>query len=139
MQFYPDTKNFVVFVDLDSIVEEQTEEGVKFIYDMFTMTTSANEELVSQNIDEYFELAKNAEIQRLSDEVRAKRNRLLEESDKYMALDRLDLDTSSAIKFLASLKNIFNNNYAVYRQQLRDITKQPNFPYDVEFPKKPKE
>ena len=73
----------------------------------------------------------------LAEKVREKRNKLLQESDAYMCLDRLNLDTSSAIKFLASLKNIFQNNYATYRQALRDITDQPGFPYEVEFPDKP--
>ena len=95
------------------------------------------EDKIIEQAEELYSLVKQAEIDRLSAEIREKRNQLLTESDKYMALDRLDLDTSTAIKFLASLKNIFNNDYAKYRQALRDITKQPNFPYDVEFPKKP--
>ena len=96
-----------------------------------------NAEQIAENIEELFELAKQKEYDELAEKVREKRNKLLQESDAYMCLDRLNLDTSSAIKFLASLKNIFQNNYATYRQALRDITDQPGFPYDVEFPEKP--
>ena len=130
-------RNFVVFNDLNSIEETIREDEKIYIYQSYNFKTSAPEDYIIENVDNLFNLVKEKEYNDLANEIREKRNQLLTESDKYMALDRLDLDTSSAIKFLASLKNIFNNDYAVYRQALRDITKQPNFPYEVEFPKKP--
>lgn len=137
-QFFKDTeRNFVIFNNLESVEEVETEDGVKYVYDTYHFKTSANQKYVEDNAEYLYGLVKQAEYDKLANEIREKRNRLLDESDKYMALDRLDLDTSSALKFLASLTNIFKNNYATYRQQLRDITKQPNFPYDVVFPKKP--
>lgn len=39
----------------------------------------------------------------------------------------------------SSLGNILNGDWSTYRQALRDITKQPNFPFDVEFPTIPGE
>lgn len=65
------------------------------------------------------------------------RNKLLDESDKEMSLDRLGLDVSSAAKFIASLSKIFNGAWARYRQELRDITKQEGFPFNVSFPVAP--
>lgn len=69
--------------------------------------------------------------------VRKIRNRLLDNTDKEMSLDRLGLDTSSATKFIASLIRIFNGDWARYRQALRDITEQEGFPFAVTFPTPP--
>ena len=73
------------------------------------------------------------------DEIRAAemarkiRNRMLDESDAEMSLDRIGLDTSSTTSFLTSLKKIFDNSWAVYRQHLRDITTQKGFPFDIDW------
>lgn len=69
--------------------------------------------------------------------VRKIRNRLLDNTDKEMSLDRLGLDTSSAATFIASLIRIFNGDWARYRQALRDITEQAGFPFAVTFPTPP--
>lgn len=65
------------------------------------------------------------------------RNKLLDSTDKEMSLDRLGLDTSSASRFIASLTKIFSGAWAQYRQELRDITKQEGFPFNVTFPTPP--
>lgn len=130
-------KRSCIFYDLSSIEEVETEHGIAYEYNAYITDLCLTEDKIIEQAEELYSLVKQAEIDRLSAEIREKRNQLLTESDKYMALDRLDLDTSTAIKFLASLKNIFNNDYAKYRQALRDITKQSGFPYDVEFPQKP--
>ena len=132
-------RNFLILNDLDSIAETEREGEKVYSWTCYQFKTSASEEYVREHIDELFELAKNSEVAKLAEEVREKRNKLLEESDKYMCLDRLNLDTSSAVKFITSLKNVFNNDYAKYRQALRDITEQEGFPYDVVFPTKPEE
>ena len=75
--------------------------------------------------------------QAAADAARALRNKLLDLSDKEMSLDRLGLDTSSVIDFLASLKQIFSSDWAVYRQVLRDIPQQEGFPFDISFPVSP--
>lgn len=123
----------LILNDLTSVVEV---DGM-YEWQQYYAELMNNAEQIVENIEELFELAKQKEFDELAEKVREKRNKLLQESDAYMCLDRLNLDTSSAIKFLASLKNIFQNNYAIYRQALRDITDQPGFPYDVEFPEKP--
>lgn len=61
------------------------------------------------------------------------RDRLLDLSDKEMSLDRIGLDTSSTAAFLASLANIIQNSWAVYRQHLRDITAQEGFPFNIDW------
>lgn len=65
------------------------------------------------------------------------RNKLLDQSDKQMSLDRLGLDTSSGAKFIASISKIFSGAWASYRQALRDIPQQSGFPFNVTFPVPP--
>lgn len=61
------------------------------------------------------------------------RNRKLDKSDAQMSLDRIGLDTSTTTSFLSSLKKIFNNDWATYRQHLRDITEQEGFPFNIDW------
>ena len=65
------------------------------------------------------------------------RNKLLDNSDSQMTLDRLGLDTSTATKFIHSLTNIFTGAWATYRQALRDLPEQGGFPFNIEFPTPP--
>jgi len=77
--------------------------------------------------------------------VRAKRNRLLTESDARMCLDRCLPEAPSGRTFTAwltwlqSLAAIVSNRWSVYRQALRDIPTQEGFPFNVTFPDKPEE
>ena len=70
---------------------------------------------------------------RASELARRIRNRMLDETDAQMSLDRIGLDTSSTTAFLASLKNIFNNAWSAYRQHLRDIPTQEGFPFNIDW------
>ena len=71
-------------------------------------------------------------------EIRALRDELLAQSDKYMIFDRLGLgDSTTFVSFLAKLKSVLTGDIANYRQALRDITKQDGFPYNVKWPDKP--
>lgn len=65
------------------------------------------------------------------------RDKLLDNSDKEMSLDRLGLDTSSATRFIASLATIFSGKWAKYRQLLRDLPEQAGFPFNIDFPTPP--
>ena len=58
----------------------------------------------------------------LGNEVRAKRDQLLQESDWTQLPDAPSSDAQA---------------WAAYRQALRDITSQPGFPYNVTWPKEP--
>ena len=74
---------------------------------------------------------------RAAEMARKIRNRMLDKSDAQMSLDRIGLNTSSTTAFLTSLKNIFDNDWAVYRQHLRDITKQEGFPFNIDWGSSP--
>jgi hypothetical protein len=56
-------------------------------------------------------------------EIRLQRNLLLESSDKLALVDRWDSFTTGQ-----------QANIKQYRQRLRDVTTQPNFPEQVEWP-----
>ena len=71
------------------------------------------------------------------------RNKLLEESDKEMTLDRLELEAPSGttfsvwLGFLKELAGLFTSSWAQYRKALRDLPEQEGFPFNIEFPEKP--
>ena len=68
---------------------------------------------------------------------RALRNKLLEKSDAEMTLDRLNFETASATKFIASLVSVLSGAWAKYRKALRDLPEQKGFPFNIDFPKPP--
>ena len=80
---------------------------------------------------------KNQDEEAAAQLVRSIRNTLLDESDKEVTLDRVNLDFSNAINFLSSLKEFLSKDWIIYRQKLRDITEQEGFPFNVIFPEKP--
>lgn len=67
------------------------------------------------------------------------RNKLLDESDRQMTIDRMNLDLSSTESFIDSLSSCLNTNWALYRQELRDLPSQEGFPFNIVFPVRPDE
>lgn len=141
-----------VTVRFRSSIEEVTREDgePEFICDEY-MLVLPNRPLLAENIrnrfDDYIRLAKADDLARAAAAVRAARNRMLQESDAQVAVDRLNLSVPESItttSMLSAVKAVFTalreattGPWALYRQALRDIPQQPGFPYDVEFPKKP--
>lgn len=146
----------IVFFD-DIKKEERTREDGEevsketiYVYNTYKIDTVYRDKLeeeIESNISTWLNFAKEKNIEAKALEVRAERDRLLSESDKDMLIDRLGLDipTSinstnmlSAIKaFFESFISITTGDIAKYRQELRDITKQDGFPFNVKFPDKP--
>lgn len=116
-------------VFFDNIQElEPTEDGEKrYSFDIYRLTTNDREGLESElneNEEKYqawLELAKKTEYDKLANEIRSKRDELLNSTDWTQMQD-------------TSLSEEKQRKYQVYRQALRDITSQAGFPYDVEFP-----
>lgn len=144
--------NLIEVAFFDDVKEIQEEESTQYEYSVYTIKTIYREDLesyINGNYEDYLALAKETDYQLEASKVREKRNELLAESDKFLLLDRLgivlpeEITTatllSSIKEFFDSLKEVLNGEWAKYRQELRDITKQKGFPYDVTFPKKPKE
>lgn len=152
-----DNRCEVVFFDLNSIEEEKRtdengEEKNFYKYLSYRQSMNYNESLseyIEENYNELLNTAKKMDYDKYAKVIREKRNILLQESDKVMALDRIGFDIPETITMatiITVLKNFFNvlskiknGAWANYRQELRDITKQEGFPYNVEFPKKPEE
>lgn len=110
----------------DNITELTENEETKYTYDMYRITINAraNLEQILQNEQEYkkwLELAKTEEYNKLAEEVRAKRDKLLADTDWTQVTD-------------SALTKEKQEKYKEYRQKLRDITGQPEFPYNVTFP-----
>lgn len=76
-------------------------------------------QLVNKDVVDSFE---NTQKEAKGAEVRAERDKLLAESD-WTQLPDVNLSNKA--------------DWTKYRQDLRDVTKQAGFPYDVVFPKKP--
>lgn len=139
----------VVF--FDTILEENKEEETTiYVYNTYRITLPYRSDLadvIEANIKLWLDYAKQVDFDSKAKEVREIRDKLLQESDKNMVLDRLGFEIPESItmtniltvikSFFAVLENAKNGDWAIYRQQLRDITKQEGFPYNVEFPKKP--
>lgn len=128
--------------------EQDGENTVVYVYDEYRLNVPNRAGLlktVKAAKKNWLEAAKAAEYDALAAEIREKRNKLLEASDAQMCIDRMGLDIPSGSTFsawLAFLKGIadtISGEWAKYRQQLRDITKQEGFPYNVEFPKPPED
>jgi hypothetical protein len=149
----------IVLVDPESIKEDKTEYKTleqtetqevvtSYEYDMYRINAIYREDLEQdlQNADKFnqwLEFAKTEDYNEKAKEVRAKRDELLAESDKEVAIDRLGLEAPSGTTFtswlplLKSIGNSLTGKVAKYRKELRDITEQKGFPYDVKFPDKP--
>lgn len=135
------------FAKAEAVEEDTT---VLFEYDCYTLVTKNREGLeddISAHLEQWIEKAKKAEIDKLSADIRAKRDILLAETDKEFALDRVHLtipEKVTASTMLNVIKDIFselgavcNGEMARYRQALRDLPQQEGFPYNVKFPVKP--
>ena len=123
--------NNVEVVFFDAVEEIEKENQTIYTYYEYVIETlfRANlKELIEDSFDVWFNFAKDKFIKEKSKEIRDLRNKLLDESDKYLLVDRLNAD---------DLNDISKNKWALYRQNLRDLTKQDNFPFEVEFPTKP--
>lgn len=146
----------VVLYDLDSIEEvehtsqESEETTVSYKYLAYRITINYSESVINaldKNYNALLEIARNEEYERVATEVRKYRNQLLTESDKEMAFDRIGFDIPENItmtNIITVLKSLFktladlrDGKWAKYRQELRDISKQEGFPFNVTFPDKP--
>lgn len=79
---------------------------------------------IESNLEGWTNTAKELEYKTLADTARIERNRLLVETDWTQTLD-------------APLEAGMVELYKEYRQDLRDIPEQLDFPYKVDWPKEP--
>lgn len=149
--------NLIEVVFFDDIEEDKrtSEDGTEqtvYLYYEYTINIVNRDDIesyINDNYETWLQMAKDNFIASKSAEIRAIRDKLLADSDKHVLIDRLGIEIPETINaatmlsvikdLFSSLGNILNGDWSKYRQELRDITKQPNFPYDVEFPKLPGE
>ncbi len=136
----------------DNITEETREQdgesSVVYVYDEYRMIVPNRAGLlkaVKAAKKNWLDMAKSAEFDVLAADIRAKRNALLEATDARLCLDRIGLELPNGstftawFSFLKGIAAVVFGKWAKYRQELRDITKQEGFPYNVEFPKPPED
>ena len=148
-----DGKCEIVFFDNIQELEPIEDEQKRYSFDIYRLKTNYRDELeqeLNENVDKFkqwLQLAKDTEYNTYASLIRKQRNKLLQETDEEMVLDRLNLNMPESIttttllasvkEFFTSLKDISSSEMAKYRQALRDIPQQDGFPYEVEFPVKP--
>ena len=139
----------VVFFDDIEEVKRTSEDGSEQTVYLYYEYTVNLESYINDNYETWLQMAKDNFIASKSAEIRAIRDKLLADSDKHVLIDRLGIEIPETINaatmlsvikdLFSSLGNILNGDWSTYRQALRDITKQPNFPFDVDFPTIPGE
>ena len=129
------------------VQEVQREDGTAWSAVAWSMTgtwTDGLEARIAADPDAWFSLISERCYAAAAAEVRAKRDALLQATDADMALDRLGLTPPTGstftawLSFLRTLGEALKGKASVYRQALRDITTQPGFPYEIEWPEMPK-
>ena len=96
-------------------------------YDRYTITHQHSEHLHERVTDEpdiWLDFAKQEEIKTLAVDIRARRDALLEKTDKTQIPD-------------ADISEECREEYRTYRRLLRDIPEQPDFPYAINWPDEP--
>ena len=111
----------VHFIDLTTIVEKKVDDDTIYEYDSFTSYINNDEEYIIANVDMLLAQAKQNEFNILDSEAKEKRKKLLEETDNYFLSDRPKA----------------SDEMVAYRQHLRDITEQENYPYEIDWGNKP--
>lgn len=143
------TVSFFDNIKEQEVTQEDNEEStIKYIYDMYKISINNRADLtevLENNFESWLNFAKDCEYEQLAGEIRAKRDKLLKETDSEMCLDRMNLEVpegtsfSSWLSFFKNIGSAITGNTAKYRQELRDITKQEGFPYNVVWPTKDEE
>jgi len=134
----------------EKIIDELGNESIKekYIFNSYRLLTNYRENLNDElkNEEEYEKWVsniRNTYYNEKAQEIRNIRNELLKETDADMCLDRMGLNIPEGktftawLSFFKNLGNAISGEMAKYRQELRDITEQKGFPFEVVFPTKP--
>ena len=116
-----------VIVFYTHVEEEQREESTVWTAISWVIKRPWLDNIVSRisaNVQKWLEEAMQESYDVVAEEVRAQRDILLYETDWTQVSDN-------------ALSPEERQRWAEYRQALRDVTAQENFPYDVEWPTEP--
>ena len=110
----------------DNIEEKTDEEGnIYYEYDLYVLDKvnyrETLEKTIEDNYEEWLNMATDYDYNTLAKEVRKKRDALLSKTDWTQIVD-------------TALSQEKQEQYRVYRQALRDVPEQEEFPYNVVWP-----
>lgn len=144
-QIVPGDKDQAIIYIRLNIEEVQNGEDTAYQADEYALTVPFSADLdkrVRDNLEAWTSVAVAHDREAVAALVRAQRDKLLQESDSEMCLDRLGLTVPTGstftawISFFRALGDVLLGHVAAYRQALRDLPEQPGFPYDIEWPTK---
>lgn len=99
------------------------------------------DEMALNDLKSYYSLACQEEESEIAAKLcRTIRNKLLRSSDDEMLIDRTKYTAPEGdsfedwLPFLQQLASTLNGKWAVYRQKLRDLPEQKEFPLETVFP-----
>lgn len=107
--------------------QDEEKESVIYVYSTYELETnyrSNMEQELEKNYELWLSHAKEIDKSLVAAEAREKRNCLLAECDYTQVED-------------AALTEKEKQAYQIYRQELRDISEQEGFPYEIKWPDKP--
>jgi hypothetical protein len=117
----------VTFFDNVKQQDVEEDEAPRWTYDAYRLTVRNRGNLIESldgNIDSWVQMARDAEYAQLATDARARRDALLADSDWTQVPD---------VPLSAAARDAWRE----YRQALRDVPQQAEFPYRVEWPEKP--
>lgn len=138
--------DILFFTNIEETAMPQGDRGYE--YDAYRLTVPLRDTLaaeLAENWPSWLEAARQQEAEALAAGIRAKRDRLLAESDSRLCLDRLGLtvpqsgDVTAWLAFLRALGDALGGSWVKYRQALRELPQQAGFPYEVRFPAPPED
>lgn len=126
--------------ETDVVVAEENdiEQREVFEYDRYEFKTTYRDTLtqdIAGNYDAWLNLAIESARKEKANAIRAKRNALLDESDKEVTYDRM-LEKYGA-EVVSDPEKLSQLPIFKYREALRNITLQETFPESVVFPEMP--
>lgn len=139
-------KDTAIITFYTDVQREERDDGPVYTAISWTLTCPWAESLerrVQNNVSLWRDKAMSVSYDEAASSVRAHRDKLLQNSDAQMAIDRLGLTVpegstfSEWLSFLHALGDALTGKWKVYRQLLRDLPQQTGFPYEVEWPKQP--
>ncbi len=114
---------YVLFTD--QVIPCEIDGQIFYQYESFVLTEPYRDTLeqeISNQYDLWLQKAKDFDRQHQAHQVRQRRNRLLDQSDWTQMPD---------------VESHIAQSWKAYRQALRDIPQQQQFPYDVQWPSPP--
>lgn len=137
----------IKFFDEIQLSSKSADDSIIWEWNEYTIELKMRDNLkeqIEKNFSYWLDYAKQKEYDIEANKIRKKRDQLLAESDKQMCIDRINLIAPTGntfldwLGFLQSFSQYLNGEWAQYRQSLRDVPQQKGFPFNVTFPKKPK-